>query len=104
MEYTFEFMTDGDTLKGTSIGFGIKTPISDGKFDGTNISFTVKTNFGGMNSTTDYTGTFYGDRLKLTSKTEMEQKKGFPGSKMLEDSRTGDKGFPPVTFFVTRVD
>lgn len=102
MVYSFDFKTDGDILTGTTLGFrNQKMPITDGTFDGTHISFSVKTNFGGMKSTTKYTGTFYGDTLQLTSETETSGGSGLSASKTLKKD-TGGGTFPPVTFTVKR--
>jgi len=43
----------------------VETPISDGKVDGNNVSFSVKREFGGNSVVTTYKGTLDGDSLKL---------------------------------------
>jgi hypothetical protein len=74
---TFDLKYDGTTLTGTLTasagGRGRKggggapstLQISDTKFDGTNVTFTVKREINGQTSVTTYTGTFSGDDLKL---------------------------------------
>ncbi len=103
MEYAFDFKMDGDTLKGTSSGFGGKTPITNGTFDGTNVSFAVQTEFMGRKTTTSYTGTFYGDTLMLTSQTKTKSSGNLHASKTIKKNAGGEE-LPPVTFTVKRAE
>ena len=97
---SFTFKTDGNKLTGTTPGFeGRNIRIQKGKIDGKDFSFIVKTTgFGGTKMTTEYTGEFFGDTIKLTSitKTEAPDRDG-PGV-----SRGGDSESPPMTFIVKR--
>ena len=104
MDLSFNFKTDGDNLTGTTTVFGGQIiRIKDGKIEGNNISFTVNSSFGGMKSTTNYTGTFYGDTQQLTYTTEMSGGKGFQGSHKIRETTMGED-FPPVTFTAKRVE
>jgi hypothetical protein len=101
MKMTFTFETDGNKLTGTTPGFrGQPNRIRDGKTDGKEFSFKVKTNFMGAKNTTDYKGEFYGDTIKLTSvtKTEGSEDAG-PGSTLRSG---GDVEYPPMTFIAKR--
>lgn len=72
VKVSYEFKTDGDKLTGTTVGFGGKEiDIKDGKINGNNISFTVETKFQGIKNTTNYTGLFLGDTLKLSYVSNM---------------------------------
>ncbi len=102
MVRTYEFKREGNILTGTTLGFGNKKiPITDGKIEGSNFSFIVKSEMMGMKNTTTYTGIFLGDSLKLNSTTEMTSgTKGFQkGAKSNED-----RIMPPVTFIAKRVE
>jgi hypothetical protein len=100
MPVSFTFVTDGDKLTGTTPGFeGRNIRIQKGKIDGKDFSFLVKTTgFGGTKMTTEYTGEFFGDTIKLTSitKTKAPDRDG-PGV-----SRGGDSESPPMTFIAKR--
>ena len=107
----YVFKTKGDKLTGTTALYsgptirddvavgvvGQKTRIRDGKIDGNEFSFTVK----GMKNTNNYTGTFLGDRLKLTYTTKTKTH-STTGSAIQRD--TGDGDFAPVTFIAKRVE
>ena len=97
---SFTFVTDGNKLTGTTPGIrGRNIRIQKGKIDGKDFSFIVKTTgFGGTKMTTDYTGEFFGDTIKLTSitKTKAPDQDG-PGV-----SRGGDSESPPMTFIAKR--
>jgi hypothetical protein len=81
---TFDLRADGNTLTGTVSGGGGgggrrgggggaaagPRQISDGKIDGNNLSFTVKTEFNGQTRSTTYSGTIDGDSLKLKQTRE----------------------------------
>lgn len=66
----FKFDTNGDHLTGAAnvgLGWPGRAPISNGKFDGEHISFTV---FGKQQSSNglpkmDFAGTVHGDKIKL---------------------------------------
>jgi hypothetical protein len=70
---TFDLKYDGTTLTGTVANSGGgragrrggSVQISDAKFDGTNVTFSVKREFNGQTMVTTYAGTFSGDDLKL---------------------------------------
>jgi hypothetical protein len=81
---TFDLKADGATLTGTVTGGGggggrrggggggnaaaaapAAQPISDGKIDGTKVTFSVKVDRNGNTMVTTYTGTFSGDTLTL---------------------------------------
>ncbi|HWB83339.1 MAG TPA: hypothetical protein VG675_04310 [Bryobacteraceae bacterium] len=64
-EQTFTFKVDGSTLTGSVSGRQGDTPISDGKIDGDNISFSVKREFNGQTMSQNYTGTISGDEIKM---------------------------------------
>ena len=75
MKLTFTFKTDGNKLKGAVSGRGPQGSrtgkIRDGKIEGNNFSFVLKESASGMTTTVNYTGTFLGDRLKLTYSIKM---------------------------------
>jgi hypothetical protein len=63
----FTFKADGAKLNGTTTGpDGMEIKITDGKVDGTNVSFTVNLDFGGMPFTMNYKGVVAGDQIKFT--------------------------------------
>jgi hypothetical protein len=65
-EVTFTFKTAGDALSGAVSGMqGQENPISDGKVNGDNISFTVKMERNGNTMTQTYTGTVAGSEIKM---------------------------------------
>jgi hypothetical protein len=80
-QMTFNLKADGTTVAGTVTGGGggrggrkggngggnaaQARQISDGKIDGDNVSFTVKTENNGQTRVTTYTGTLTGDTLQL---------------------------------------
>jgi len=70
MQVTLSLKIDGAVLTGTVSqpgrdGNAMETPISDGKVEGNNVSFTVKREFNGNSFVTSYKGTLDGDSLKL---------------------------------------
>jgi|SRR5208283_2381065 len=70
MQVTLNLKIDGSGLTGSVSqpgreGNTMETPITDGKADGNNISFTVKREFNGNSFVTTYKGTLDGDSLKL---------------------------------------
>jgi hypothetical protein len=63
----FTFKADGGTLKGAMAGpDGKDIDIKDGKVDGSNISFTVTLDFGGMSIVLSYKGVVAKDQIKFT--------------------------------------
>ena len=104
MKLTFTFKTDGNKLKGAVSRrgpWGGTDRIRDGKIEENNVSFVVKSSVFGMNTTMNYTGTFLGDRLKLTYTTKTRRGR-ITGSGISRDTGGGD--FPPVTFTAKRVE
>lgn len=67
---TINLKADGGNLTGTISGRGGETEISDGKVDGSNVTFNVVREFQGNKFTTKYSGTLSGDELKLKIETE----------------------------------
>jgi len=67
MENTFTFKVDGAKLTGT-IGMGEmgESPISEGKVDGDNISFSMVRDMGGNEFRINYKGKVTGDTIKMT--------------------------------------
>jgi hypothetical protein len=69
-ETTFNFKVDGNKLTGTVSGRQGDNPISDGKIDGDEVSFTVALNIGGSNVKLVYKGKVSGDEIKFTRTRE----------------------------------
>jgi hypothetical protein len=70
MTQTLNLKQDGGSLSGTLTGGrGGEVQISDGKVDGSNVSFNVVREFQGNKVTIKYTGVMSGDELKLTIET-----------------------------------
>ena len=70
VQVTLNLKVDGGALSGTLTrpgrdGNAMETPISDGKVDGNNLSFSVKREFNGNTVVTTYKGTLDGDNLKI---------------------------------------
>jgi len=65
-EATFNFKADGNTLTGTISGRTGDMPISDGKIDGEQISFTQTLEYDGNTVKLIYKGTVSGDEIKFT--------------------------------------
>ena len=70
VQVTVNLKVDGAALTGTLTrpgrdGNAMETPISDGKVDGNNISFSVKREFNGNSFVTTYKGTLDGDSMKI---------------------------------------
>jgi hypothetical protein len=64
---TLMLKSDGNTLTGSiEGGRGRSVEISDGKIDGTNVSFSVVREFQGNKVTQEFKGTVSGGELKLT--------------------------------------
>ena len=65
-EQTFNFKADGANLTGTVSGRqGADTAITNGKIDGDNVSFVVKTERNGNTVEQKYSGMVSGDELKM---------------------------------------
>jgi hypothetical protein len=62
---TFTFKVDGNTLTGTVSGPRGETPISDGKINGDEISFSVVREFNGNTFRMNYTGKVSGDEIQF---------------------------------------
>lgn len=63
----FTFMAAGATLNGSMEGMdGMAIPVKDGKIDGTNISFSVELDFGGMPLVLNYKGVVTAGEIKFT--------------------------------------
>lgn len=63
----FTFMADGAALNGSTMGpDGMEIKISNGKLDGSNISFSISFDFGGMPLTLNYKGVVAKDQIKFT--------------------------------------
>jgi hypothetical protein len=70
-EQTFNLKADGDKLTGTVSGMqGNQMDISDGKIDGSNISFNVTMSFNGNEMKMSYKGVVSGDEIKFTRTRE----------------------------------
>lgn len=68
---TMDLKASGDSLTGTMSqpgrdGNAMETPISDGKINGSDISFKVVRSFGDREFTTEYKGTVNGDTMDLS--------------------------------------
>jgi len=63
---TLTLKADGSNLTGTVDGGRGPVNISDGKIDGSNVSFNVVREFNGNTITTGYKGTVSGSELKVT--------------------------------------
>jgi hypothetical protein len=67
MTTSFNLKADGNTLTGTVQGMrGRETPISDGKIDGDNVSFSVVREFRGNQTKMNYKGKINGDSIHFT--------------------------------------
>lgn len=65
-QVTITLKADGTNLTGNIANARGEMPISDGKVDGDNISFTQKMNFNGNEMVVKWKGKVEGDSLKLT--------------------------------------
>ncbi len=70
MTITMNLKAEGDKLTGTVNGRMGDTPISDGKIDGDNVSFTVVREFNGNQFKQNYKGKLDGDTIHFTVTTE----------------------------------
>ena len=63
----FTFKANGAALTGSTMGpDGSEVPIKDGKVDGSNISFNITFDFGGMPFMLSYKGVVTADQIKFT--------------------------------------
>ncbi len=63
----FTFQADGATLNGSTMGpDGMEIKIANGKVDGSNISFSLTFDFGGMPFTLSYKGVVAKDQINFT--------------------------------------
>jgi len=69
-ETTFTFKAEGAKLTGTVSGMQGETPISDGKINGDEISFTQTFEMQGNSIKLVYTGKVSGDEMKMTRKRD----------------------------------
>ncbi|HEX4948980.1 MAG TPA: hypothetical protein VFZ34_20040 [Blastocatellia bacterium] len=69
-ETTFNFKAEGGKLTGTMSGRQGDVQISDGKIEGTNISFNVVREFNGNTFKLVYKGVLSGDEIKFTRTME----------------------------------
>jgi hypothetical protein len=66
-QMSFTFKADGAKLTGSTVGFdGTPVPIKDGKIDGSNISYMVSLDFGGMPFDMSYKGVVASDQIKMS--------------------------------------
>ncbi|HKQ77908.1 MAG TPA: hypothetical protein VJ810_29695 [Blastocatellia bacterium] len=65
-ETTFTFKVEDGKLTGSVSGRQGDSPISDGKIEGDNISFSRKLNAGGNDITINYKGKVSGDEIKFS--------------------------------------
>ena len=70
MTITMNLKADAGALTGTVSGRGGDTPISDGKVDGDNVSFSVVREFNGNKFTQNFAGKLDGDTIHFTIKSE----------------------------------
>jgi len=64
---SFTFKADGAKLTGSTVGLdGTTVPIKDGKVDGSNISYMVSFDFGGMPFDMTYKGVVASDQIKMS--------------------------------------
>jgi hypothetical protein len=67
--YVYNFQVNGNVLTGdTNSSDTGKSVVQNGKFDGTNLSFTEPSHYNGNAITVTYTGVVQGDNIKLTRK------------------------------------
>jgi len=69
-ETTFTFKVEGTKLTGTVSGMQGENPISDGKVNGDEISFTQSIEVQGNSIKVLYTGKISGDEIKMTRKRD----------------------------------
>lgn len=75
-ETTFNFKAEGKKLTGTVSGMQGDNPISDGKIEGDEISFTVIASFGGNEVKLLYKGKVAGDEIQFTRTREGSDRPG----------------------------
>ena len=65
---SFSFKTEGTVLKGSMTGpDGTPFPITDGKIDGNNLTFSVTLDFNGNSFALAYKGVLDGEQIKMSS-------------------------------------
>jgi hypothetical protein len=64
---SYTFKADGATLTGTMMNMDMPTPVTAGKIDGANITFTVTIDFGGMPLVFNYKGVVSAGEIKLST-------------------------------------
>jgi hypothetical protein len=65
---SYTFKADGATLTGSMVNMdGAPIPVTAGKIDGSNITFTVTIDFGGMPLVFNYKGVVSAKEIKLTT-------------------------------------
>ena len=69
-EIGFDFKTDGAKLSGSMMGPMGEVPISEGKVEGSDVSFKVVLEFNGNSMSMSYTGKLDGTELKLKMQRE----------------------------------
>lgn len=65
IDFSFRFVQSGGTFTGKIYGDNKSSPISEGKVEGDQVTFTVITELNGQITKTVYTGTISGDEMKL---------------------------------------
>ena len=69
-KYVFNFKVEGTTITGTAVsnigGVEATTPITEGKINGSEITFVENLNYQGMDLRIAYKGTISGDEIKLS--------------------------------------
>lgn len=78
MTVTMNLKADGAKLTGTVSGRGGDTEISDGKIDGSDVSFSVVREFNGNKVTSNYKGKLDGDVIHFNMKMEGGQMANAP--------------------------
>jgi hypothetical protein len=79
---TYEFQSKGSELTGKIITSRGENPISEGKIEGDNVSFTVVRSFGGNEMKQLYKGKIAGDEITFTMEMDFGGMGGPPGGGM----------------------
>src|SRR5215831_1890463 len=67
----FAFKVDGTTLNGTMIGpDGTPSPLTNGKIDGNNLTFSVDSSFNGNSFSIAYKGVLDGEQIKISAEVQ----------------------------------
>ena len=77
VDLSFRFEQNGDKLTGKMYGDNESTPITDGKVDGAQITFSVGSELNGSISSFVYVGTMEGDEISVT-REHLPAKPGTP--------------------------